>query len=120
MNVEEVRDYCLRLPFVTEGFPFGADVLVFKVGSKMFAYFPLSREGGALALKCDPDRAIQLRDRYRAVTPAWHSNKTHWNDIQLAQDLPDRQIYELIQHSYELVWAKLSKRERDALQASAP
>lgn len=118
MNIEDVRLYCLGLPFVTESLPFGEDVLVFKVGGKMFALIALPAEEQRIALKCDPEEAIRLRDQYEGVTPAWHMNKQHWNDIYLSRDLSSEKIQTLIRASYDLVWAKLSKRERTSLQST--
>ena len=75
MNIEEIREYCLAKPAVTEGFPFGQDVLVFKVMNKMFALTGLDGDPPFINLKCDPDRAIELRGRYEAVQPGYHMNK---------------------------------------------
>lgn len=114
MNIEDIREYYLRLPYVHESFPFDEETLVFKVGSKMFGYIPLER-GDYICLKCDPERAIDLRDRYESVEGAYHMNKRHWNGIYLNGDLPPQTVLELVRHSYDLVFAKLSKQERDRL-----
>lgn len=97
MNIEEAREYILTLPNVEEVEQF-ADVLVYKVGGKWFAVYIFERPG-VLAVKCDPDRAIELRDRYAAVTPAWHFNKRHWNDL-LIDSLPATLVKREIVHSY--------------------
>ncbi len=103
MNVEEVREYCISKQGVTESFPFNETALVFKVGGKMFALLDLSEEGRGISLKCDPERAIDLRDQHPELTPAWHFNKTHWNGVDLKGGLPGELILELIDHSYDLV-----------------
>ncbi len=112
MNIEQVRAYYLGLPYVWEDFPFGDDYLVLKVGVKMFAIIPLNAEGLKISLKCDPERAEWLRSRYNAVVPAYHLNKKHWNGLSFNEDLANQEILALIQHSYDLVWAKMSKRQR--------
>lgn len=119
MNIEEARAFCIRLPHVTESFPFDETTLVFKVGSKMFGYIPLEFSSPYLVLKCDPDRAIQLRERYEAVEGAYHMNKTHWNGIYLDRDLGKKEIYELIQHAYDLVYQRLTKKEKEQLSKQA-
>lgn len=100
MDLFEVREYALTLPEVEESMPFGDEVLVFKVAGKMFLALWLMGGPERMALKCDPDRAIELRDRYPEITPAWHFNKRHWNDIYLQGDLPS----ELIRHEIRHAW----------------
>ena len=115
MDIEAVRDHCLAKEGVTEGFPFGEDVLVFKVGSRIFALVNLERIPLTMNLKCDPERAIELRERYSAVEPGWHMNKRHWNTLHLDGTLPSTEVRDLIDHSYELVVQKLTRRERERL-----
>ena len=103
MNIEEIREYCLRNPDVTEGFPFNDTALVFKVAGKMFALLDLSEESRGITLKCDPELAIELREQYPEVTPAWHFNKKHWNTVQLDGSIPDKEVFSWIDHSYNLV-----------------
>lgn len=110
MNIEEIRAYCLSLPNVSEGFPFDDTSLVFKVEGKMFLFMPLDAEKPVITMKCDPDRAIDLRDHYSAVLPAWHFNKKYWNMVYLDGDVPDDLLLQLIYHSYREVIAKLPKR----------
>lgn len=117
-DIEQIRQYYLGLPHVSESFPFDESTLVFKVGSKMFGYIPLERDEPYVCLKCDPDRAIELREHYAAVEPAFHMNKTHWNGIYLHRDLGKEQILELVLHSYELVYRGLTRRERQSLELS--
>ncbi len=112
LSIEDLRAYYLTLPYVWEDLPFGDAYLVLKLGVKMFGVLPLEGEGLHIALKCDPERAEDLRSRYDAVKPAYHLNKKHWNGIDLNADLPRATILELIKHSYDLVWAKMSKRQK--------
>lgn len=116
MNIDDIREYYLSFPHVTECFPFGDDILVFKVGSKMFGLSVLGSDEPFVQLKCNPDRAIDLREHYEGVEPAWHMNKVHWNRVYLNRDLRQEQVLELVAHSYELVWSKLSKSEKQSLQ----
>jgi predicted DNA-binding protein (MmcQ/YjbR family) len=106
MNVEEIRKYCIVKPGVTESLPFNDTALVFKVAGKMFALLDLSDDSRGITLKCDPTMAIELREKYSAVTPAWHFNKKHWNTIHLDGSVPDSEIFSWIDHSYERVAAK--------------
>lgn len=114
MNIEEYRDYCINKPGVTEGFPFDNKTLVFKVMGKMFALTNVD-EFVSVNLKCDPEVAIDLRDRYDGVTAGYHMSKKHWNTIQVLSDVPDDKIYHLINHSYELVVSKLTKKLKEEL-----
>lgn len=116
MNIESYRNYCLQKKGVTEGFPFDEQTLVFKVLGKMFAVCGLDRIPLGINLKCDPDRAISLREEYDgAVKAAWHMNKVHWNTCIL-EDLPANLIMELTDHSYDLVVAKMTKKLRETLE----
>ena len=83
MNNEDIREYCLSKPAVTEGFPFNDTALVFKVAGKMFALLDLSEDSRGISLKCDPELAIELRERHPEVTGAYHFNKKHWNGVNL-------------------------------------
>jgi predicted DNA-binding protein (MmcQ/YjbR family) len=105
MNIESLREYCISKKNVTESFPFGDDTLVFKTDGKIFALVNL---GGDLSinLKCEPSLALELRERYPAVTPGYHMNKTHWNTVNLDGSIPDREIFSWIDHSYERVAGK--------------
>ena len=106
MNVEEIREYCIVKPGVTESLPFNDTALVFKVAGKMFALLDLSDDRRGITLKCDPAMAIELREKYSAVTPAWHFNKKHWNTILVDGSVPDKKILSWIDHSYNLVLRK--------------
>ena len=102
MDILEYRDYCLSLPFVEESTPFDETTLVFKVGGRMFTYAGME-DFRRLAVKCDPDEAVGLRERYEGVEAAWHGNKRHWNDLYVDRDLSDAFVREQIRRSYMLV-----------------
>src|SRR6266700_2760319 len=115
MDLEDFREHCLNKPHVTEGTPFGEDVLVFKVAGKMFALAALDEVPVTVILKCDPDLALELRDRYEQVLPGYHMNKKHWNTVELDSGIPDTELRKMINHSYELVVKNLPKAMRDKL-----
>lgn len=114
MNIEQFCEYCLSLPGVTEEFPFGEQTLVYKVAGKMFALTDLE-EFSSVNLKCDPDEAVELRERYEGVTPGYHMNKKHWNTVDMHSNIPNKLILEWIKNSYDLVVASLPKKEREKL-----
>jgi predicted DNA-binding protein (MmcQ/YjbR family) len=119
MNLETYYEYCLSKKGVTEHFPFDEDTLVFKVGGKMFALSSLSQwEKGnpSVNLKCDPERAQELRAEYDAIQPGFHMSKVHWNTIALNEGLSDQFLEELIDHSYELVFKSLTKKLQTEIQ----
>ena len=115
MNVEEVHAYCTKFAEVTEEFPFDDTSLVFKVSGKMFLLLPLEAEGHFILAKCDPELAIELREKYDAVKPGYHMNKKHWNMVYLERDMPDVEIRQAIRHSYEKVVEKMPRKERERL-----
>ncbi|MEM1096914.1 MAG: MmcQ/YjbR family DNA-binding protein [Bacteroidota bacterium] len=115
MTFDSLRTYCLAKPGATEDCPFGPDVLVFRVMGKMFALTNIEKLPTTVNLKCDPERALELRATYEAVQPGYHMNKNHWNTIAIRSDLPDEEIRELIDHSYALVAKSLKRAQRDAL-----
>ena len=102
MDVLEFRDYCLSLPMTEESTPFDETTLVYKIGGRMYAYADMV-DFTRIAVKCDPDEAIALRERYPEVEPAFHMNKRHWNGIRTTGDLPDSFIREQVRNSYLLV-----------------
>lgn len=108
MNIESVREYCLSLPLVTEDMAFGDDYLLLRVGNRIFACVGLVRND-YIAMKCAPDYALELRDKYPEIEPAWHWNKKYWNQVSLAGSLSDDFIKRLISHSYSQVVDKLPK-----------
>jgi predicted DNA-binding protein (MmcQ/YjbR family) len=103
VNIEQLRQYCISKPDVEEGFPFGETVLVFKVNGKMFLLLPLDTEGLQFNVKCDPEKAIELRAEFPSVKPGFHMNKTHWNTIYVDGTVSDKLILEWVDHSYELI-----------------
>lgn len=112
MNPEDIRNYCMSLPCVTESFPFDEDTLVYKVMGKMFCLTSLS-ESDRINLKCDPELALQLREQYVCVTPGFHMNKKMWNTVILDGSVHKKQIKEWIRHSYDQVIAGMTKKMRD-------
>ncbi len=105
MDIISLREYCIAKTAATESFPFGDDTLVFKVNGKIFALVNLDGQL-TINLKCDPAYAIELRERFEAVTPGYHMNKKHWNTIILDGTVPDKEVFSWIDHSYELVIGK--------------
>ncbi|TFG71522.1 MAG: MmcQ/YjbR family DNA-binding protein [Flavobacteriales bacterium] len=120
MNVEVFRAYCLSKKAVTEGFPFDAFTLVFKVMGKMFALLPLERIPSQVNLKCDPERAVQLREEHDGIIiPGYHMSKTQWNTLFI-ENLRPKLIMELVDHSYDLVVSNFTKKlkaEFDAMDS---
>ena len=113
MDLLSFREYCLLKPAVSETLPFGPDTLVLKVAGKMFALTGLDEADFRLNLKCDPQRAMELRDRHPEIVPGWHMSKKHWNTVYVENGtLPDSLVRELIYHSYDLVVAGLTKKAR--------
>src|SRR5205814_9857338 len=109
MDLADFREYCLRKPDAIEETPFGPDVLGFKVGGKMFALAAIDEVPPTVNLKCDPDLALDLRDRYEQVRPGYHMNKKHWNTVEIESGIPDIELRKMIDHSYKLVIERLPK-----------
>lgn len=116
MNIEEIRNYCLEKKEVTEGMPFGPTVVVFKVCNKMFLLLPLDVDTVQFNVKCDPELAVELREKYKSVIPGFHMNKTHWNTVIVDGELSSKVIKEQIDHSYNLIVASLPKNLKKNLQ----
>lgn len=114
MNIEQFREFCLSLPAVTEEFPFGPETLVYKVKGKLFALTGID-SFESVNLKCDPENAIELRERYDGVTPGYHMNKKHWNTVSTHAGIPDKLLYQWIRDSYELVVRSLPRKDREGL-----
>ena len=114
MTTENLREFCLSLKAVTESFPFNDDALVFKVMGKMFVLTSL--EDKTINLKCDPEKAMALREQYPSVTPGYHMNKKYWNTVQLDGTVPEKLIREWIMDSYRLVVAGLTMKLRTQLE----
>jgi len=115
MNREKLRTYCLQRRGADEDFPFGEEVAVYKVMGKVFALLPVQADPPTISLKCDPVLAVMLRETYPAVTAGYHLNKRHWNSIEVDGSVPDDEIEEWIDHSYDQVVKGLTKAQREAL-----
>lgn len=111
MNIETARDYCLSLPLATEDFPFDETTLVFRVSGKIFACIDLERPQ-LLTMKCDAERALELRELHPEIEAAWHWNKKYWNQVNLNGMLEDDMIKGLVRHSYNEVVKKLKKQDK--------
>jgi len=121
MNLETYYEYCLSKKGVTEHFPFDEDTLVFKVGGKMFALSSLlqwEKGNPSVNLKCDPEKAQELRANYDGINPGFHMSKIHWNTITINDDVPDVLLKELIDHSYDLVFKSLTKKIQSEIMES--
>jgi len=114
MNIESIREYCLSKPEVTESFPFGKDTLVFKVLDKMFVLMNLDGEL-SVNLKCDPEKAIELREEYSSVLPGYHMNKRYWNTVMVDESISDKLLKTWIDHSYVEVVKSLPKSKQGTL-----
>ena len=118
MNIQQLYEFCLSKKGVTEHFPFDEDTLVFKVGGKMFALTSLKKfETGqpSLNLKCNPEKALELRANYQGIEPGYHMSKVHWNTVHINQDVSAKLLCELITHSYDLVFKSLTKKIQDEI-----
>lgn len=115
MNLDTFRTFCLNMKGTSEGFPFDEKTLAFKVGGKLFALLDID-EFTSVNLKCDPEKAIDLREQFSAVQPGYHMNKKHWNTVVLQSDVSDQLLLELVVHSYELVFNSLPKKIQHELQ----
>ena len=113
MNIEQIREYCLKKKGVTEEFPFDEETLVFKVMGKIFILASLDSIPLQVNLKCDPEKAIELREEYEAVQPGYHMNKRHWNTVIIDGSIPNKKILGWIDYSYNLVAAGLKKADRE-------
>ena len=124
MNIEEFREYCLSLNGVYEKMPFtnvpdkySRDVLCFYVGSKWFCYVNIE-VFDFCCIKCAPDKREELQATYSGIKPGWHMNKKHWISVYFNQDVPDKEIKELVKKSYDIVAKSLTKKEQEALANS--
>ena len=118
MNIEDLRDYCLLKPAVTEGLPFGEDTLVFKVAGKMFLLTSIS-QGNSFNVKCDPELAIELREKHPEVQPGYHMNKKMWNTVYMDGTLTRRQLLDMIDHSYNEVVKGLPKKTQAEINGAS-
>jgi predicted DNA-binding protein (MmcQ/YjbR family) len=115
MNIEQIREYCLKKKGVTEEFPFDEDTLVFKVAGKIFLLASLESIPLQINLKCEPEKAINLREEYESLQPGYHMNKKHWNSIIIDGTVPSQKLFEWIDDSYNLVVAGLNKSDKEAI-----
>ena len=115
MTLEQLQAYCAKKSGVSWDTPFGPDGLAFGVAGKMFALAPIN-VFDTVNLKCDPERAVELRERYEGIIPGFHMNKQHWNTVDVTGGVPQKLIWELVDHSYELVRASLPKKVRDEIK----
>jgi predicted DNA-binding protein (MmcQ/YjbR family) len=113
MDAESIREYCLKKKLVTESFPFGEDTLVFKVKGKIFLLLSLNQKPLSFNAKCDPDQAIDLREKYASIQPGYHMNKKLWNTITVGPDIPHKLIREMIDNSYLLIVRSLPKKTQE-------
>jgi predicted DNA-binding protein (MmcQ/YjbR family) len=119
MNPDAIREYCLKKKGkITEGFPFGEGVLVFKVEGKMFLLMSLDEHPVTMNVKCDPELAVDLRERYEAVRPGYHMNKTHWNTVVLDGSIAPQVLKSMIDHSYEQIVRGMKKSIVEKLLSS--
>lgn len=116
MDIEQLRDYCLSKSGAEESLPFGPDTLVYKAGGKVFLLVGLNNEELRFNVKCDPDKAIELREQFSCVLPGYHMNKKHWNTIVVDGSVSSKQLKEWIDHSYNLIIDSLPKKIRDSLK----
>lgn len=114
MTLAEFREHCMKLPGFSEDMPFGPDVLAFRVGGKIFALMDVDLFE-SVNLKCDPERAVELRERYPGIVPGYHMNKQHWNTVATDGSVPHALLLELAEHSHALVGASLPKKVREAI-----
>ena len=112
MNIEEIHNYCLIKREVTEGMPFGDTVVVYKVAGKVFLLVSLDKSPLQFNAKCDPEKAIELREQYDCVQPGYHMNKKHWNTIIVDGSVSDKLLIEWIDHSYDMVVEGLPKKDK--------
>lgn len=119
ITLDEIRHHCLKKEKVTEDLPFDESTLAFRIGGKIFLLTDIDAEILSINLKCDPQKAIELRDNYPEIRPGYHMNKRHWNTVLCEGDLPRTMILELIDHSHELVLASLPRKLRQEILCSS-
>lgn len=121
LTLEDIRRHCRKKPGrVSEGLPFGDDVLVFKVRGKIFLLANLAKIPLQVNLKADPEQAIEWRERYEGVVPGYHMNKKHWNTVVLDGSVPSAEVVRMIDHSYDLVSGGLPRRKRRSGRTAGP
>ncbi len=118
MHLEDIRTYCLRKKGVTEEFPFDEETLVFKVMGKMFLLTNINDPEISVNVKCDPERAIELREQFESVQPGYHMNKKYWNTVNFAGEFSEKDFYKMIDHSYDEVVKGMPKKLQEELNAN--
>lgn len=116
MNIESISEYCRKKIGVTEDFPFDEDTLAIRVINKIFLLASLEKVPLQMNLKCEPEYAVELRERYDAVQPGFHMNKSHWNTVMIDGSIPNSELKEMIDHSYEQVVKGLKKADKEKLK----
>lgn len=117
-RLEILRDYMLSMPHTADDFPFGPQAMVFRVAGKIFGIMSWEQNPVVISLKCDPDRAVELREQHAGITGAWHLNKTHWNGVTMDDSVSLDLVKELMDHSYELIVGSLPKKVREEISGS--
>jgi len=112
MTPDTLKAFCLSLNGAVETFPFSEGLSVFKVGGKVFALTALGDEPLKVSLKCDPELAVQLREKHPCIVPGWHLNKRHWNTVTIDGSLPDAMLRELVEDSYDLIVTQLPRKQQ--------
>lgn len=118
MNINDLKEYCMSKKGTSIDFPFDDRTMVFKIGSKMYALTDIKvadESEQRINLKCNPDLALDLRENFEAVIPGYHMNKKHWNTIYINKDMPQKQLFEMIDHSYSLIFKSLKKSEKEKI-----
>ena len=113
---DKIRDFCLSMPSVTEDMPFDETTLCFRVGGKIFAITDIEDRPITVNLKCDPEKAVELREKHDFIKPGWHMNKKHWNTVNLESEISEELFRELVTHSYDLIFSKLPKKIKDKIE----
>ena len=116
MNLEDIREYCIRKKGVTESFPFDDQTLVFKVMGKIFLITNINEVEISVNLKCDPEFALQLREKYKSVLPGFHMNKKYWNTVEYSNEFSDQEFYSMIDHSYHQVVKGMPGKKQQELE----
>lgn len=114
--LDKIRNFCLSLPGTTEDMPFDETTLCFRVGGRIFAITDIEDRPVTINLKCDPERAAGLREKYEFIKPGWHMNKQHWNSVNLESDISEQMFKELAKHSYDLIFSKLPRKIRNEIE----
>lgn len=115
MTIDDVINYCKNKPGAVEEYPFGDEVVVYKIGNKMFSLITHRNGHLCINLKCDPELALEIRHQYAAVTEGYHMNKRHWNSVLIDGSMTDADVFKMVDYSYDLVFSKLKRIEKEFL-----